>query len=113
MTTPDPEELQATQEIRRAAVLVALAQGRSVDESAELLRFRAGVQGRSLHAVALAVLFSEPTDELLLALSARSAPARAPTQEHLAARRYAAVDEATTSMHEVDPVPRRGRHRAR
>ena len=94
MTPEGPEETDADPEIvGRATTLIALTQGRTFGESAELLRFCASARGMSLHALAVAVLSGEPGDQPLLvrsARSARSAPARSAVL-----------------------VPRGGRHRAR
>ena len=93
MTPEGPEETAADPEsVGRATTLIALTQGRTFGESAELLRFCASARGMSLHALAVAVLSGEPGDQPLLVRSARSAPAPA---------RSAVL------------VPRGGRHRAR
>lgn len=105
MIRRDPEELQTRQDICRAEFLVALARGLSREGSAEALRNRARAQGLTLHAVALAVLSTEPTDELLLPRSPRPAPARPP--RHLSALRSLAAEEATATTSVVTPQRRR------
>jgi hypothetical protein len=66
------DELQTRREIRRAEALVSSVRGLDTDRGAAALRHRATAEGVSLHAAALAVLATEPTDRLLVA---RESPA--------------------------------------
>ena len=109
MVRRSPDELQTRQEICRAEFLVALARGLSREESAEVLRHRAAAQRLSLHAVALAVLSNEPTDELLVFRSPLPAPSH--PVRHLYALRSLAAEEATATTSAL--APQQGRHRAR
>jgi hypothetical protein len=65
MARRSPEELQDRRDIRRAQVLLGLARGISSAESAGMLQHRAAVERISLHAAALEVLASSPTDDLV------------------------------------------------
>jgi hypothetical protein len=65
MARSNPEERQTEREIQRAAALVSTVRGLDTDQSADALRDHAAAQGVSLHAAALAVLATEPTDRLL------------------------------------------------
>jgi hypothetical protein len=60
------DDPQATRDVRRAQELVAHVCRLDRDRSARELRRRATTSGVSLHAAALAVLATGPTDELLL-----------------------------------------------
>jgi hypothetical protein len=84
-------ELQPTRDICRAVFLIALAQGLTRDQSAEVLRYRAAAQGLSLHAAALAVLAPKPTDE-----PSTASPARTPTRRHLHALTSPTTEHPTT-----------------
>jgi hypothetical protein len=81
MSRTSPRQLQTRRDICRAEFLVALVRGFTRDESVEALRYRAAAGGLSIHAAALAVLNSEPIDELLIAPAARQG--QSPTREHL------------------------------
>lgn len=65
----EPHELQTRQDICRAQFLVALARGLTHEESVEALKYRAAAERLSIHAAALAVLSTDPIDEVLLARS--------------------------------------------
>lgn len=60
------DDPQASRDVRRAQELVAHVCRLDRDRSARELRHRAAASGVSLHAAALAVLATSPTDELLL-----------------------------------------------
>lgn len=96
MARTSPEALQTRQDICRAELLVSSAQSLTREEGADALRFRASVEGLSVHAVALAVLSAEPTDELLIAPAEVSPPPPA-RRRHLHALRSLA-DEHSTSF---------------
>jgi hypothetical protein len=65
MTRDRHHEQQTSRDVHRAEVLVSRVRGMSVDESAGALRRHASACGVSLHAAALSVLATSPTDELL------------------------------------------------
>lgn len=65
MSRKTPREQQAQRDIGRARTLVSRVRGLSPDEAADALESRASQVNVSLHAAALAVLASSPTDELL------------------------------------------------
>jgi AmiR/NasT family two-component response regulator len=71
MVGKSPHDQQTSRDVHRAEGLVSRVRGLSTDESAEALRERACESGISLHAAALAVLSTSPTDELLLARARR------------------------------------------
>jgi hypothetical protein len=60
------DDPQASRDVRRAQELVAHVCRLDRARSARELRRRAATSGVSLHAAALAVLATSPTDELLL-----------------------------------------------
>ncbi len=108
MIRKSPEELQTAQDISRAEFLVALARGLSREESAEALKYRAATEGLSLHAAALAVLTTEPTDELLI-----TRPSQPPAGRHLYALRSFAADEAAATSDGAALAAPHGRHHRR
>ena len=75
MARTTPDELQTRRDIRRAEALVASVRGLDPARGGAALRHRAAAEGVSLHAAALAVLSTEPTDELLLVRPPGSSPA--------------------------------------
>ena len=106
MARKSPEELQTKQDVCRAECLVALAQGLTRQASAQALRYRAAAQGLSVHAAALAVLSTEPTDELMVSRS--SQPAQSTSHRHLYALRTMAAENATATTSEVAFTLQRG-----
>jgi hypothetical protein len=105
MTREDVDELRTRQDICRAEFMVALTWGLARDASAEALRYRAAAEGVSLHAAALAVIATEPTEQLLTDVPPPEPPA---VPRHLYALRSVPADEETTTT-----GARRGRHRRR
>lgn len=65
MIRRSPQEQQEARDVRRAQLLVSQARGLTTNQSASALRARASQTAVSLHAAALAVLATRPTDELL------------------------------------------------
>lgn len=66
MICADPHELQRRREICLAEFMLSLASGLARDASVEALRYRAAAAGVSMHAAALAVLSTAPTEQLLI-----------------------------------------------
>ncbi len=110
MLRKNPAELQTNMDICRAEFLVALAQGLTRQASVDALKYRAAVEGLSVHAAALVVLSVEPTDDVLTARPSR--PAQPPTRRHLHALRSIAAEQATTTTNGVPVPPQRGRHQS-
>jgi hypothetical protein len=65
MARKNPREQQTHRDIQRAQTLVSQVRGLTRDEAAEALKGRASEVEVSLHAAALAVLATSPTDVLL------------------------------------------------
>lgn len=102
---------ETRQDICRAEFLVASAQGLTRDEGSHALKLRAAIEGRSVHAEALAVLAAEPTDELLIAHSSQQTPS--PHRRHLYALKSLASDEPMITTDHTAPTVQGGRHRRR
>jgi len=62
----NPYERQTSRDVQRAVALVSRVRGLTADESVEALEERATHTGVSIHAAALAVMATSPTDELLI-----------------------------------------------
>ncbi|GAA4883877.1 hypothetical protein [Actinomycetospora straminea] len=108
MIRQNPSELQERRDICQAEFLLALASGLGRDASVEALRYRAALEGLSLHAAALGVLSNEPTEHLLI--ESPPLPEQRPLRRHLYALRPLAEDTATMT---TTSDPRPGRHRRR
>jgi hypothetical protein len=65
MARTSPREQQTHRDIQRAQTLVSRVRGLTTDAAAEALKGRASEVEVSLHAAALAVLATSPTDKLL------------------------------------------------
>ena len=65
MARTSPHEQQTHRDIRRARTLVAQVRGWTTHEASEALEKRASEGEVSIHAAALAVLATSPTDVLL------------------------------------------------
>jgi hypothetical protein len=65
MSRKSPREQQTQRDIGRAQTLVSQVRGLTPDEAAHALESRASQVQVSLHAAALAVLATSPTDDLL------------------------------------------------
>jgi hypothetical protein len=104
MICEDPHELQRRRDICRAEFMLSLASGLARDASVEALRYRAAAAGLSLHAAALAVLSTGPTEQLLI--DSPLTPEQRPLHRHLYALH---PDAATTTTSDALPV----RHRRR
>lgn len=105
MIREDPHEMPRRRDICRAEFMLALASGLAHDASVEALRYRAAAAGVSLHAAALAVLSTEPTEQLLI--ESPPMPEQRPLRRHLYALRPVAGDGAMTTTSDALP----GRHR--
>ncbi len=64
-------EQQTNRDVERAVALVSRVRGLTTSQSTDALRDRASHTGVSVHAAALAVLATRPTDELLTGPPAR------------------------------------------
>ncbi|GAA4929530.1 hypothetical protein GCM10023204_41520 [Actinomycetospora succinea] len=98
----DPHDLQKRRDICRAEFMLSLASGLAREASVEALRYRAAAAGVSLHAAALAVLSTEPTEQLLMD------PPPTPEQPTLHGHLHAIHPNAATTT-TSDALP--GRHR--
>lgn len=79
-----PHERQTRRDVRRAVELVSRVRGMSASESARALDRHASRTGLSVHAAALAVMATSPTDELL---TDRPATARVPVARRVGGAR--------------------------
>lgn len=66
MSRKTPRQQQTQRDIGRAQTLVSRVRGLTPDEAAVALESRASQVQVSLHAAALAVLATSPTDDLLI-----------------------------------------------
>lgn len=107
MICEDPHELQRRRDICRAEFMLSLASGLAREASVEALRHRAAAAGVSRHAAALAVLSTEPTEQLLI--ESPPPPEQRPLRRHLYALRPVAWDATVTTTSDALP----GRHRRR
>ena len=102
MICEDQHEPQKRRDICWAEFMLSLASGLAREASVEALRYRAAAAGVSLHAAALAVLSTEPTEQLLMD------PPPTPEQRTLHGHLYAIhPNPATTTTSDALP----GRHR--